>query len=51
MNPTVRKIVVAATMLGAIALGVACSDDIAAQGPGSVIMQLSDSPSSSYTVS
>lgn len=46
-----RTIVVSATMIGAMALGVACSSDSTSQGSGALKVQLTDAPFSSDSVS
>jgi hypothetical protein len=51
MQANLRRIVVSSIMLGAIALGVACSSDSLSEGSGALKVQLTDAPFSSDSVS
>ena len=51
MTRNLRTILVSATMLSAMALGVACSSDSTSQGSGALKVQLTDAPFSSDSVS
>lgn len=51
MSRNLRMIVVAAIMLGAMGLGVACSSDSTSPGSGALKVQLTDAPFSSDSVS
>src|SRR3954468_14100957 len=51
MSSHFRTVIVSATMLGAMGLGVACSNDSTGQGTGALKVQLTDAPFSSDSVS